>query len=222
MTHPDMLWLVVASIVVGAGSVPLGIAVVALVDYIQRLRLNADAPDRLRIQYPVVAVELPRLVRKLTRRHGWTLQDCRLTLFSGNGRHFLADQERWRRTIRQWCDAGMVVECAYTDGDSDVRSVLATFARDTAGRFKPTVVDRSKTPLPCGVAQRQHMAVLAHADGGRAVWHEGHHNTGSRRAENVEWLSPTMIGNRRRLRQWVSRCEDEIRAMLPIERSQPA
>lgn len=212
MTEDMTFWLV-ASLVVGAGSVPAGFALARVVELIQKWCRPANGRDPIYIRSASISTDLVPLIDGL-RRRGVPFGGSELWVFGSDGRYIVNnDNGPWRRAFGNWARSGLKIKFIILEADDDVRAALCELKQALEGSFDATVLDRGAIPEVARSLETYHPTLFL-AKGNNAAWIERLHHRNSLRAYDIEYISPEAM------RAWPEKnelfllCKDRLEVVL--------
>ena len=211
MAEETTFWI--ASIVIGAGSIPAGLGLVLIVERVQKWCRPANGVNPIYIRRTRVSTDLVPLINGLAKC-GIPFDRSELWVFGSDGRYIVNNDEGpWRKAFDDWADKGLRVKFIILEADDDVRDAMRELKRTLKGSFDATVLNEGAIPTLARELETFHPTLFL-AEGNDAAWIEGLHHRNSTCAYDVEYISP------RAMRKWPEKadlfrsCKDKLDSVL--------
>ena len=189
----EIYWWI-ASLAVGAGSIPLAWVIVELQERLEKNRRPANGPVPIHMPRATVPSDLAPLIRGLAKA-GVPFKGGGLWIFGGDGRH-IVNNKRFRKQLRKWSRMGLNIRCVLVDADPDVQDALVEVEDDIGAGFDAVVINDGSMLDITSALGMSHPALFFGADGRNAAWIEGSRRGGSIYACDVIWVSPLVMERR--------------------------
>ena len=218
VTADNVVWWV-ASIIVGAGSVPAGLAIILVLDRIKRALRPSNGSRMIHFASASVATDLMPLISGLERSgvplkgsELWILGGDRLYITSKNGK-------QWLRQFRKWKNNGLVIRYLLLEEAEDgVRDELRNLNLGPNLDVRQ-LVRNAETQEVARKLQTLHLTLFFGTDGNNLAWIEGLHRRNSIYAYNVDYVPPRVIHSSLEQRRRFESYEKDLR--LIYENSTP-
>ncbi len=216
MTEDNIVWWV-ASIIVGAGSVPLGLVIVLVWERIQKKLRPSNGSAVIHLRCAACATDLLPLIGGLAR-NGIPFRGSELWIFGCDGRYIVNKRGgrwrggRWCRVFRKWTKKGLIIKYLLLEVDGDVKAELGKLKNDLGDNFEAFVLERKHTTQD--VARKLetfHPTLFLGKDGNNAAWIEGLHRRNSIYAYNVDYISPSVIAESETQRERFESCDRDLK-----------
>ena len=192
VTADNVVWWV-ASIVVGAGSVPAALAIILIMDRIKKALRPSNGSHIIHFVSTPAATELMPLISGL-ERSGIPFKGSELWILGGDGLYITnGNGKQWRRRLRKWKKKGLVIKYLLLEEVEDgVRAELRNLNLGPNLEVRQ-LVHNAKTQEVARKLQTLHPTLFFGTDGSNAAWIEGLHRRNSIYAYNVDYVPPRVI-----------------------------
>ena len=197
MTEQMTFW---ASIAIAVGSIPVGLALVLILEYIQKRCRPSNGANPIYIRRAKVSTDLVPLINGLAKK-GIPFKGSELWIFGSDGRYIVnKNKGPWRKAFGNWARKGLKINYIVLEADEEVRKAFCTLKKTLEDSFDATVLDQGAIPTVAREFATYHPTLFL-APGNNAAWIEGLHHRNSLCAYDVEYISP------RAMRQWPEKKE---------------
>ena len=210
MTEDNLFWWV-ASILVGAGSVPAGLVLVLFLEYVKKMLRPSNGLEVIHFPSAPAATEFMPLISGLAR-NGIPFKGSELWIWGCDGRYIINNRgKRWRRVFRKWQRKGLVIRYLLPeDVDDVVRGEMGNL--NIGANFEVRQLKRcDETRNIARKLETYHPTLFFGADGNNAAWIEGLHRRNSIYAYNVDYVPPRVIESSPEERKRFKSCEEDLR-----------
>ena len=210
MTEDNAVWWI-ASIIVGAGSVPAGLLLVLAWERVKKMLRPSNGPHIIHFASAPAATELTPLISGLARS-GVPFKGSELWILGRDGVYMTNKKgKQLCRQFRKWKNKGLVIRYLLLDEtDEGVREELRNLDIGTDIEVRQ-LVHSAETQDVARRLETFHPTLFFGADGNNAAWIEGLHRRGSIYAYNVDYVPPRVIQRSPVQRKRFESCERDLR-----------
>ena len=210
VTADNVVWWI-ASILVGAGSVPAALAIILILDRIKKALRSSNGSRILHFASAPAATELMPLISGL-ERSGIPFRGSELWILGRDGLYITnRNGKQWRRRLRKWKKKGLVIKYLLLEEVEDgARDELRNLNLGPNLEVRQ-LVHNAKTQEVARKLQTLHPTLFFGTDGNNAAWIEGLHRRNSMYAYNVDYVPPRVIHSSLEQRRRFESYEKDLR-----------
>lgn len=210
MTEDNLFWWI-ASALVGAGSVPAGLAIVLFTEYVKKRLRPSNGTEIIHLASAPAATEFVPLISGLAKC-GIPFKGSELWIFGGDGRYLVKSRGRqWRRTFRNWQKKGLAIKyLLLEEAGGRVGNELSRL-RVGDGLEVRQLKRCDETQEIARKLETYHPTLFFGANGAKAAWIEGLHRRNSVFAYNVDYVPPRVLHSCQKERERFASCEKDLR-----------